>query len=177
MGFLYCIIYLAVMGLTVFIIGRIFPRKWIKENAFPFRSFSFEKNGKIYEKTGIRKWKPYWPDASVLLHRFFPKRYPKKRLDEADADKIPVLIKESCVAESTHVICGLLGFFCIRIWKRTGGVVVSVVWFMINIPPIIIQRYTRPRLIRALRLAEARAKRQSAIVQPAVQVAEEVSAE
>ena len=160
MGFVYSLIYLATMSVVVFLIGRFYPRKWIFENSFPFRSFSFEKDGKSYEKIGIRKWKTIWPDASMILHGLFPKHYPKKRLENNNVTKIPVLIKESCVAESTHVITSILGFVCIAIWRGVGGIITSIVYFLANIPPIIIQRYNRPRLKKSLRLAEKRQKKE-----------------
>ena len=143
MEFLYCIIYLAIMSLTVFIIGRIYPRKWIKENKFPFKSFRFEKNGKIYEKIKIKKWKTKLPDASLLLHKFMP----KKRLETKSMDKVKILIKETCVAETTHSVAGILGFVCVLIWKKYGGWILSIVFFLINIPFVLIQRYNRPRLL------------------------------
>lgn len=153
MEFLHCIIYLASMGILVFLIGRYFPRKWILENKFPFCDFKFEDNGLFYERIfKIKKWKTKWPDASMILHKFFPKHYPKKRIERCDKQKIPVLIKESCIAESTHVIAGLLGFLCIKIWKKSGGIVLSITWALFNLPPILIQRYNRPRLKRALLL-------------------------
>lgn len=150
MSFLYCLLYLAGMGILVFLIGRFFPRKWIKENAFPFRCYRFEKQGKIYEKIKIKRWKTKWPDASMLLHAVFRRHYPKKRIEGTDREKVSILIKESCVAESTHVVVSILGVFCIKIWKGMGGVLTSVGWILFNLPPIVIQRYNRPRLQKAL---------------------------
>lgn len=163
MGFVYSLIYLATISIIVFLIGRFFPRKWIFENSFPFRSFAFEKDGKLYEKIGIRQWKTRWPDASMILHGLFPKHYPKKRLESNNVEKIPVLIKESCVAETTHAITSVLGFVCIAIWRGVGGIIISIVYFLANIPPIIIQRYNRPRLKKSLRLAEKRQNKEQVI--------------
>lgn len=152
MGFVYCVIYLAATSLLIFSLGWFFPRKWIFENAFPFRSFAFEKEGKCYEKIKIRKWKTKYPDASMVLYKLFPKFCPRKRLENLNTNKIPVLIKECCLAESTHAIACILGFGCIKIWRGIGGVTISLVYFLANVPPIIIQRYNRPRLKNALRL-------------------------
>lgn len=163
MEFLYCLLYLATMSILIFLIGRFFPRKWIFENSFPFRSFAFEKDGKIYEKIKIRKWKTVWPDASMLLHGLLPNHYPKKRLESNNVEKIPVLIKESCVAEITHIITSILGFGCIFVWNGLGGIIISIIYFLANIPPIIIQRYNRPRLKKSLRLAEKMQKKERVI--------------
>lgn len=146
MGFFRCVIYLAVTSVTIFLCGRFYPRKWIFEDSFPYKSFSFEKEGSVYDKIKIRRWKTKWPDASMVFYRLFPKHYPKKRIENGNVEKIPVLIKESCVAETTHVIASILGFGCIYIWRGAGGIIMSVLYLIPNIPPVIIQRYNRPRL-------------------------------
>jgi len=145
MNALYCILYLLITGILIFIIGRLYPRKWISENQFPFNCFKVEKKGKIYERIGIKSWKTKYPDASVIFHRLFPKIYPKKRLNGANGSKICILIKESCVAEVTHFISILSGVFCVKIWQGFGGFAMFFLWMLINIPAIVIQRYNRPR--------------------------------
>lgn len=147
---LFCLSYLVSMGIIVFLCGRFFPRKWILENHFPYKSFVFEKQGKIYEKIHIRKWKTKWPDASKLFNKILGEFYPKKQIESNDTAKISVLIKESCIAESTHFIAILLGFFCLKIWFSVYGFIISVLWMLWNIPPIIIQRYNRPRLKKVM---------------------------
>ena len=82
MYFIKCILYLLVICIMVFFIGRLFPRRWINENKFPFKSYHWEKNGKIYDKLAIKKWKTKLPDASIVLHRIIPKLYPKKIVDK-----------------------------------------------------------------------------------------------
>lgn len=152
MNFLYCVLYLIALSAVIYFIGRIFPRKWIYEYKFPFKSYNFEKNGKIYEKLKIRKWKTKWPDASLFFNKLFPKKIPKKRIEDNSKDGILVLVKESCVAESTHLAAMLFGFFCTKIWKGLGGWIISVIFFIGNIPSVLIQRYNRPRLIKVLNM-------------------------
>ncbi len=147
MQFLKTIRYILCVSIAVFILGRVFPRKWIFEDRFPFKSFEFEKGGRIYNKIGIMKWKTKLPDASVIITKIIPKFMPRKRIDQDD--QIPILIKETCVAEATHVLVSLLGFGCVFIWEGIGGWAVSVTFLLLNIPFIIIQRFNRPRLIRA----------------------------
>ena len=143
---LYCLCYLIIITVIVFLIGRIFPRKWINENRFPFKVFKWEKNGKIYEKLRIKKWKKKLPDASLVLSKIIPSLYPTKRMKTSERDKANILLKESCVAEGTHKVVSILGFFCIYIWKSFGGVTFAIVFYLCNVPFIIIQRYNRPRL-------------------------------
>jgi len=131
------------------VVGRVYPRRWIKENSFPFKPLKIERNGKIYDKLKIKKWKLKLPDASLFFHKIF-KKIPTKRLEGNKKEKIAVLIKESCVAEMTHFVALVLGFFCIKIWKNMGGWIVSIVFMILNLPFILIQRYNRPRFINAL---------------------------
>ena len=79
---------------------------------------------------------------------------PTKRLD--NEKKIPILISETCIAEVTHVVAAILGFRCVFIWHGIGGWVVSILFLVINIPFIIMQRYNRPRLKRAYEMLKSR---------------------
>ena len=145
MDWLYSAIIILGSGLLVFILGRIFPRSWINPYNFYFKAWKWEKEGKIYEKIKIKKWKTKWPDFSNIITKIFPKFMPKKRLDVSGVQKLPILIKESCVAEATHTICFVLGFLPVAIWPGVASAVLSILWALTHIPPIIIQRYNRPR--------------------------------
>lgn len=146
--FIRCILYLFIVSIIVFLIGRFFPRNLIKHNKFPFKSFKWEKEGQIYNYLKIKKWKTKLPDASILLNRIIPKIYPKKRMKNKEVDKAIILLKESCIAEGTHKLVSILGFGCILIWKSIGGVTISIVFYLFNVPFVIIQRYNRPRFLK-----------------------------
>ena len=154
MNLLNCLLFLIVSGIAVFFIGRIFPRKWIFENKFPFESFRWEHGGKIYDKIKIKKWKTKLPDASLIIGRFFPKFLPKKRIEGETKEKISILIKESCIAESTHFLSAIIGLYCAKLW-RFWGAIVSAIWAIWNTLFIFIQRYNRPRLIIAQKKFQA----------------------
>ena len=91
MNLLNCVLYIIITGIVIFFIGRIFPRKLIKENKFPFKSFKWEKEGKIYDKIKIKQWKTRLPDASLIIGRFFPKFLPKKRIEGAKKQRLQCL--------------------------------------------------------------------------------------
>lgn len=152
MGFINCILYLITSGIIVLLIGRLFPRKWIREKSFPFKSYKFENEGKIYDKIKIRFWKTKLPDASLIISKISPNFMPKKRIDkiEDSNEKIKVLVKETCVAESTHFVTGLLGLLCIRIWNKLGGKLIAVIYFVWNMLFVCIQRYNRPRMLKVI---------------------------
>lgn len=155
MRFIYCLLYLVIESLLIFILGRLFPRKMLYYNKFPFKSFKFEDNGKIYEKLKVKKWKTMLPDASVIVNKIIPKKhiekiFPTKRIKTNDQSKVEILVKETCIAESNHFWVSVLGFGCCFIWKNGGGLIVSLIYVIHNIPYIIIQRYNRPRMVRVI---------------------------
>ena len=147
MQFLYSFFYILIVAIFVFLLGRLYPQRWLYVDRFPFKSFRFEKNGTIYNKLKIMKWKTKLPDASLIITKILPGFMPRKRLD--DEKKIPILIRETCIAEATHVAAAILGFGCVFLWDGVGGWIMSILFLLINIPFIIMQRFNRPRLIAA----------------------------
>lgn len=147
MKWLYALLYLLAMYIGVFLIGRLWPRKYIWETRFPFKSLPFEQEGAIYNKLHILKWKTKLPDASMILGRLFPRWIPQKRIEKAS--KVPVLIKETCVAEATHVAATILGFGCVWFWPGAGGWCLAAAGVIFHLPFILMQRYNRPRLLKA----------------------------
>ena len=55
MKLLMSIVYVAIIGILAHYIGESLPRGLFSEKRFPYLILPFEKNGKIYEKIGIRK--------------------------------------------------------------------------------------------------------------------------
>ena len=143
MGLFGCLIYIGANGLVFFLLGRLIPRDALDENSFPFRSFEFEEDGRIYDRIGIKSWMNRLPDMSRML----PRLMPTKKLDGKMTEKLPVMIKETCMAELIHLLLIPSGFVCLFIWRGTGGVIVTAVYEIVNFLFVLIQRYTRPRLI------------------------------
>ena len=139
-----CMIYLAVTGILGFIIGRMLPHRWFQEDRFPYRPFSFEREGKLYEKIGIHTWQNKIPDMS----RIFPKWMPTKCLDGNIPEKLPVMIKETCVAECIHVLLGIAALYCPYLWQTTGGIILTILYEIGNMAFILVQRYNRPRFTK-----------------------------
>lgn len=145
MKLLQCAIYLALTGIVGFFAGRLMPKRWIKPEQGWFRSFAFEKNGAVYEKLGIRKWQNKVPDMSRIL----PFMMPPKNLSGDYEQRLPVMIRETCVAEIIHMAVAFLGLPCLWIWPGAGGIAVTAIFVgLLNVPYILIQRYNRPRLLR-----------------------------
>lgn len=142
MKLLMSIVYVAVIGILAHYIGESMPRGWFSENKFPYRIYAFEKNGRIYEKIGIRSWKTKLPDMSRIMRDMLPKRV----TFDATSESVGALLKETCVAEFIHQCLCVLSVGIYFIWKNSTGVVLMFVFIFCNIPFILIQRYNRPHL-------------------------------
>ncbi len=149
MNFLRCSFYLIFLGFLSFFFGRILPKSWINAENFPFRTYARED--KFYCRIKVRTWQGKMPDMS----RAFPSLMPPKNLAGDYRERLPEMVTETCVAELTHWLLAFLSLPCMLIWQGLGGVIFALLFFLGNLPFIMIQRYTRPRLIRlAKKIAE-----------------------
>jgi len=147
-GFWLCACYLAVTGILSFVAGRILPKAWFDPECFPYRSFAFEKDGKIYDKLKIRQWQNKVPDMSRIFRRIMP----AKNLSGDYAERLPLMLQETCIAELIHSLLCFSGLFCIALWPGTGGRVIALINIVFfNLPFVLIQRYNRPRLMKLYR--------------------------
>ena len=145
MGFGNCVFYLVLTGTACFVLGRIIPKNWFAPERFPFRGYAFENEGKIYEKLHIRKWQNKVPDMSKV----FPWLMPAKNLSGAYAQRLSLMVRETCVAEFIHYLTALSGLYCPFLWPGPGGITLMLLnAILLNLPFILIQRYNRPRLMR-----------------------------
>ncbi len=140
----------------VLTLGRILldphlPARLFDPSRPAYRTHRWEADGEFYRQhLRVDRWKDYLPTFAG------PHGFSKKHLAAADADYLARFIRETCRGESNHV-------------RAVGSVVVMKLWtpfdlwlFILvialvgNLPFIIVQRYTRPRLQRALALTERR---------------------
>ena len=135
-----------------FFAGRFIPKSWIHPDSFPFRAYRFENKGKLYDKFGVRKWQSKVIDMSKLFPRFIP----QKKLEGDVMSAMPLMIKETCIAELIHWLLIIPGFYCLSLWNGPGGVMIVILYELGNIPYIIIQRYNRPRFTAMLKRMEKR---------------------
>lgn len=138
------VIYLIIIGLLSNPAAKLVDREKIDYNKFPYRPYSFEQGGKVYEKIGIRHWKGKVPDMSHVLSYLVRKEVRFK----SSASDILRQIQETCVAETTHLILILLSLPMLLYWNSRWALLCEAAYILIlNMPFIIIQRYNRPRLI------------------------------
>ncbi|MBR3999546.1 MAG: glycosyl-4,4'-diaponeurosporenoate acyltransferase [Clostridia bacterium] len=139
------LLYLVFISLIAFPIGRLIPKRWIHYDRFPFTTYDWENEGKIYNRIGIRYWMNKVPDMS----RIMKKQMKRKELprDFSDED-VRYLLDETCIAEFIHSLLCVAGLRCMHLWPGTGGLVFAVLYIMGNLLFVCIQRYNRPRLVR-----------------------------
>ncbi len=139
------VVYVAVIGALSNFFALLIKRDKIDENKRPFKPYKWEKNGKIYDRLAIRKWKNKVPDMSRFL-RFL---LPKKVVSGTTSKDIRALIKETCVAEIVHTVLIVLSLAVLYICPGTQGVILYLLCLVGNLPFIFIQRYNRPQYVTA----------------------------
>lgn len=143
MELLWSICYIGITGLISFYTGAGLPRRWFNDGRFPFRSFRWENNGKVYEKLNIRKWKGEILDMSKIMTNILPKKLPLS----ATVKDVQTLIAETCVAEVVHWCLCIISVGNYWIWKKSvEGIIIWILCIIGNMPFILVQRYNRPHL-------------------------------
>ena len=144
MGFGSCILYIGILGVIAYPVGRIISKLDPDPESFLFREQKWELGGKIYEKLNIKYWQAKIPDVSQVLKRWMP----QKRLKVGfTAETVRTMIRETCTAEMVHNLLNIAGLWLLNLWEGIGGVIVYLVYVLLgNLPFIIVQRYNRPRL-------------------------------
>lgn len=155
-GFIKCVIYFAATGVLSFFLGRVLPKSWFSYNEFPYRLLPVERDGKLYDALGIRRWKDKLPDMSRILPGFIPSKRPGGSMTAAQADR---MLQETCVAECIHTLLCITGCGCLFLWPGYGGRVLYAIYVLGNIPFNLIQRYNRPKLARIARRLHAKEAR------------------
>ncbi len=118
----------------------------------------FEK--KLYIKLGIRKWKDKIPETGGLLVGF----QKSTALDLHDNAYVYKFMQETCYAEVMHVwsaaLCFVLIPLCPAAFRITVALPVVLVNFVLQILPVMVQRFVRPQLTRVYLSNKKRAERQ-----------------
>ena len=147
-----CFVYLTSLGMLAFFAGRFIPKSWINPDFFPYKSYRFEDDGRFYEQFGVRRWQTKVLDMSKI----FPKIIPQKKINDNLQDTLPLMIKETCIAELIHWILFVPVLYCFSLWEGLGSIVIVSLYEFFNLAYFMIQRYNRPRLIHTLKRMEKR---------------------
>ncbi len=134
-------------SLPLAILIRFMPKSWFDYNKRIYHVTEFEKNFLV--KLGIRKWKDKIPDLGNTV------KFKKDKLDSSkNIDYLKRFITETCYAEILHIFCIIFAFLSLIFVPKqmllTMALPVAIIYSLINVPSILIQRYNRPRLIKQL---------------------------
>jgi glycosyl-4,4'-diaponeurosporenoate acyltransferase len=129
---------------------RRLPEPAVDPFAQMYRVAKWEK--KVYRKLGIVKWKDKIPEAGALLVGFGK----SKVLDMHNNEYLLTFMRESVYAEVMHVISAFAGFvfplLCLPVpgwaWLVRISLPVALVNFILQVLPVMVQRYVRPQLMR-----------------------------
>lgn len=136
-----------VLHLSISMAAQRVPIDWFARNGRWFRSFSWEQEGRIWQRLfRVKKWKGYIPDGTL----FISNGYNKSRLHGADSTSLNDFLLESRRAEWVHwltILPSILFFLWNPAWAAWLNVAYAVLF---NLPLIVVQRFNRPRLERLL---------------------------
>lgn len=139
------------LGIPAFFWGEKVPRSWFDPEKFPFKSFKWEQEGRIYEKIGIQHWKNHTPDMSKHFQKTFAKQGNLLRSPE----HLRKLVAETCSAEFVHAVLILLSPAFVLLMDEYGALAM-VLYILGNLVSLIIQRYNRPRIMKIIQRIEQR---------------------
>ena len=122
------------------------PLHRLQHDSWLLRPRSFERDGRLYERLGIRRWKDRLPEAGAL----FAGGVSKRHLLTATEGGLPRFIAETRRAELGHWLA-MAGGPLFVLWNPPAVAVVMMVYAVaVNAPFIAIQRYNRLRVSRVL---------------------------
>lgn len=139
-----------ILGLVSHVLGEALPRRWFHPDRAPFAAWAWERGGRFYRKTlKIDKWKDKLPDKSRAVASMVPKRVAGRHSSAA----LYRLAQETCVAETVHWALLLCSWIYLLFLPRPLAWIAAVGYALSHLPFIAIQRYNRPRLLRAVKHA------------------------
>jgi len=152
--FIDLIYWLIIQGLVGFIAAHR-PQKRFNPENWRYRTRKWEKDGRIYQDWfKIKHWKPVVWDAG----RVFQRDFRKDHVDPANPGNLERWIIETCRAEWCHHIT----FWFILPLTAFNPPALTQFWLLydmvLNLVPIVVQRYNRPRLKKLLTGLQRREK-------------------
>lgn len=120
----------------------------------PYRLLAWERNGRVYGRIGIRRWKGLLPEAGDVFAGGFSKRQLRSR----DPQYLDRFLAETCRAEFTHWAIMAIAPLCFVVFDPLVAALNCVFAVVANIPCLLVQRFNRGRLVR-LRARRAAAGR------------------
>ena len=137
---------IAIFGIDALVATVIhkMPAKYFSPYKKAYKSHKWEK--KFYKAIKIVKWKDYIPDTGKMTTGLS-----KSEIASTQTDYLYHFLVETCYAETIHIWMALVGIINILIMPKDLFLPMMLPFFIINfilnIPPILIQRNNRPKLL------------------------------
>ena len=139
-----------IMGILAYFIGESLPRSMYDPCRFPYKAWQWEKDGRVYERLGVK-----WRKAHAIdMSRFMKRSFPKQNTVTRDPARLRRLVQEMCNAELVHWVLALLSPVFALLIEGWYGVVIAVAYALFNLSDVMIQRYNRPRIMMILERLE-----------------------
>jgi len=133
----------AIWHLIIFILCITINKSVFNYKKTSYKIRSWEKNGKIYEKTfKIKKWK------DLIPQHIGKNGFSKRHFESLSPDYINKFIFETCRAEWNHKYNCIYSLIAIIINPLLYGLFFSILTFIFNLACVLIQRYNRIRLLK-----------------------------
>ena len=123
---------------------RFMPKQWFNFENKIYQVGSGER--KLLNKLKVKSWKQYVPDLGQTVN------FKKDKLQNPnDNEYLKKFLNETCYGEVVHELCivsAMLSLIYVPhniFW--TIALPIAICFSLFNFPPILIQRYNRPRLI------------------------------
>lgn len=130
---------------AISLLVRLIPKNFFSYKQVYFKTFNFEKN--FYNWIRIKEWKEKIPELGNTAG--FPKNKVKCPRNQ---EYLKRFLAENCIAEFIHFYAICFGSFVFTYLPTnldlTIGLPIFLVNFYLNILPLFVQRYLRPKLIR-----------------------------
>lgn len=151
------ITFLALLAIDaiVAIVIHALPRKWFNPFKKIFQVFDWER--KFYTKLGIKRWKDMIPETGAALTGFGK----DKVLDMTNNEYVLKFMEETVYAEVLHLLSFIISFVVIFInldlvWLVAVPMIIAN--GIMQIMPVMVQRYNRPKLMILYHRNERRIK-------------------
>src|SRR5215472_10798605 len=143
---------LSYLLLMVFRLAAVWwwPASW-------FQPSVFESRGIFYEAIGVRRFRAYMVHGDIM-NSWIRRSVPAYRC-VAGRESIQAFGRQTCASERGHLLMLLASIPAIAYALSTGGFKFALYFLIVNIAlnlyPILLQRYTRARIIRILSARES----------------------
>jgi glycosyl-4,4'-diaponeurosporenoate acyltransferase len=135
----------SVWSVVVGYAGHRVDERRFEHDTWLTRPRAFERDGRVYERLGIRRWKGWLPELGALFTGGFAKRSVSR-----DKAHVARFVRETRRAELVHWIVMVAAPVSV-LWNPPWGVAVMFAYAIVaNVPCVVVQRYNRARLRRVL---------------------------